>query len=219
MRYQTSILAVVFWLLQFLYQYFSFSNGDIGASLVRSFAFTAATLIGIALLVSPLALFTKLNYIRHRRTLGDWGVTFVIMHFIAVLFFYFAWDVSQIFQNLDPFTNLWLMGFISMLVFLPVYVSSSRLVAMKLGRRWKNVQRLSYPAYILAIVHYIGINPAAMATIPGYLLILVTGLVLLLQFLGFLKRIKQTKDKKSIIWGIAIILFAIVLLFYSGLSF
>ncbi len=207
--------AIVFWILNFVYQFYFFSDGNLAASLVRSFALSGAILLGLSLLASPVAILTRIKFAQHRRALGDWGFTFIIVHFLTVVFFYFNSDVSKVFNSLDPFTNLWLMGFIAFIVFIPVYISSARLVTVKLGRRWKNVQRLVYPAYILAVAHYVNINPAAVMTLPGYLLLLVTALVAIFQVVGFVKTVKRTKSKKAAVAGIVVILFALAVLLYS----
>ena len=213
---KASVAALVFWLLQFSYQYFILIPNEFGGSLVRSFALSGATLISIALIIGPLSKLTRYNYIFHRRTFGVWGFTFIIMHAISVCFFLFGLDLTAIFWNINPFMNLILFGLVAFLLFLPVYLTSTDWAVDRLGfKKWKKVHRLVYFAYIFAVIHYTRINPSLLYNLAGYALLSVTVLALILQVGAFVKTIKRTHSKKAAILGFIIILFGLILLYVA----
>ncbi|MBI4173690.1 MAG: ferric reductase-like transmembrane domain-containing protein [Candidatus Aenigmarchaeota archaeon] len=217
---KASLLALAFWLLQFLYQFFAFSAGDVTLSLIRSFAFSGASLIGLALVVGPLARLTKYNFIVHRRSIGVWGFTFIIMHFFAVMALAFNFNQALLFWDFNPFINFLLFGFGAYWLFMPLYLTSTDWATQKLGyKNWKRLHRLAYPGYILAMLHYTQVNPQALQSAPGYLLLLVTGLAIVLQVAGFVKTISRSKNRKDLLIGLAIIALGLLLAWasYSGM--
>lgn len=211
---KASALALIFWLLQFSYHFF-IAKQPMDISLVRSFAFSGATLISIALIIGPLARLSKRNYIFHRRTFGVWGFTFIIMHVLSAMSFYFNWNAEKIFTSSNPFVNPLLFGLAAFVIFIPLYVTSTDWTAQKLRfRRWKAIHRLVYVAYIFTVLHYALINPAALYQPFGYLLVAVTVIAFALQLAAFIK-VSKLKLKKDTLIGIVIILFAVLLFGYA----
>ena len=187
-----STLATIFWALQFVYQYYALIPGELGGSMLRSFALTGATLIGFALAIGPLrTLHQKYNYVRYRRTIGVWGFTFIILHFVSVMVFLFELNPIDLFWHYNPFANPIIFAVFAYPIFVSMWITSTDWAVARLGfRKWKSLHRLVFPAYIVAILHFTLINPELLLNPTGYLLIGTTILALILQVSAFLKTIR-----------------------------
>ena len=187
-----STLATIFWALQFVYQYYLLIPGELGGSMLRSFALTGATLIGFALAIGPLrTLHQKYNYVRYRRTIGVWGFTFIILHFVSVMVFLFELNPIDLFWHYNPFANPIIFAVFAYPIFVSMWITSTDWAVARLGfRKWKSLHRLVFPAYIVAILHFTLINPELLLNPTGYLLIGTTILALILQVSAFLKTIR-----------------------------
>ena len=208
------VLGIAFWLAQFAYQYFFLIPGEIQGSIVRSAALTGATLIGIALIIGPLAKFWPTrNYIQHRRTFGVLGFTFIIVHMLSVMFYFFNFGFAELFQSLNPYANPILFGLAAFLIFIPLYLTSTDWAVEKLGfLKWKSIHRLVYVAYILSVLHFIQINPLLLLNPAGYFLLAVTASVFALEMAAFLKYVREKGGKGKYIGG-AIIVIGIILFY------
>lgn len=211
---KASILILIFWFIEFSYQYRVLIPGEMQLSLLRSFALSGATLVSAALIIGPLAKLTKYNFIVHRRTLGVWGFTFIIMHMLMVLSYIYNFNLSNALSPLDPFVNPPIFGAIAFLIFLPVYLTSTDWAVDRLGfKKWKSVHRLVYFAYIFAVLHYTLVSPRWFSNPANFLLLALTVVALVVQVIAFLKTIKRTRSKKATIIGLIIILFGAVMFF------
>jgi len=187
-----STLTTILWALQFVYQYYALIPGELGGSMLRSFALTGATLIGFALAIGPLrTLHQKYNYVRYRRTIGVWGFTFIILHFVSVMVFLFELNPIDLFWHYNPFANPIIFAVFAYPIFVSMWITSTDWAVARLGfRKWKSLHRLVFPAYIVAILHFTLINPELLLNPTGYLLIGTTILALILQVSAFLKTIR-----------------------------
>ena len=133
-----------------------------------------------------------------------------------VMLFLFKFDFSLILWNLNPYVNPIIFGIIAFGLFLPLYLTSTDWALDRLGfKRWKNIHRIVYLAYIFSVLHYTQINPDLLRNPAGYLLILATVVALLFQVVAFTKVVRKTRSKKAIITGIAIILIGIILFYIA----
>ncbi len=209
-------LGLVFWIIQFAYQYYFLVPGQMGTALIRSYALTAATLIGTALLIGPVAkLFPSINYIKHRRAFGVIGFTFAIMHFLSVLYFRNGWDISLILAVKNPYMNPVLFGAMAFIVYIPLYLTSNNWANQKLGyHKWKFIHRFVYIAWIFSVLHFLVMNPHDLLTIPGYLLLAITALVFMLELAAFARHIEKNKGLNVVI-VFGIILLAVILFYFE----
>ena len=205
-----SALALIFWLLQFANQYLFLIPGELEGSILRSFALSGATLISLALIIGPLrTLLPKYNFLVHRRTVGVWGFTFIIMHFITVTAFLFDFDLSRLLWNSNPLANPLLFSIGSFPVFVAMWATSTDWAVQKLSfKRWKFLHRFVFLAYIGAVAHYSLINPELLYNPAGYLLIGVTILALGLELGAYVKTVNRKGFGKGGVIGLLIILFA-----------
>jgi DMSO/TMAO reductase YedYZ heme-binding membrane subunit len=204
-----SIIAIAFWILQFVLQFYWLTRGEIAGSLVRSFALAGATLIAFALFLSVVfKLRPKMaRYWRVRRYLGVWGFLFSAAHGFVVAQSYFDFDLSAIYYSYNPLENPIVFGSIAFYIFAAMAITSSDWAVQKLTPRWwKFLHRFVYVAFLSAVYHFITINPALLNNPAGYLLLTTAGVTILGHLYLFFKLAikKQFKSVGSMV-GLVII--------------
>lgn len=209
-------LGILFWFIQFAYQYYVLVPGEMISSIVRSTAITGATLIGVALLIGPLAkLFPSKNYIQYRRTIGVLGFTFAILHVLSVMFFFFNFGIAEVLYTLDPYTNPLIFGLLALVLYIPLYVTSTDWAVEKLNfKRWKAIHRIVYVGWIFTVLHFMQINPNLLYNFAGALLLAVTYATLIFEFATFIKYSSE-RDGKGKYLGSIVIIGALVLFFLA----
>lgn len=207
-------LALVFWMVQFAYQYFTQVERKTASALIRSFSFTGATLISFALIASSIFKWWPQLSIhwRIRRYLGVAGFTFIALHILAVEKFIFNWDVIAAYTSLNPIKNPIIYGSIAFTILFFMAATSNDYAVEKLGAsRWKFLHRFVYLAYLAAILHFIQMNPPALNNVSGYLLLTATSLALLGQLFWYVATVRRRGFRKLGTWmGIIIIILYII---------
>jgi methionine sulfoxide reductase heme-binding subunit len=88
-----------------------------------------------------------------RRMLGLFAFTYVLLHFLTWLILdqglYWSGILADIAKR--PFITI---GFLALVVLLPLALTSTNKMMRRLGKRWKTLHRLIYPLCILAVWHY-----------------------------------------------------------------
>lgn len=116
----------------------------------------------IQLLIASLAI-TPLRYLlnmpslfRFRRMIGLYAYFYVCLHLTVFLWFLLGWDFSAIGREIAerPYITI---GFSAFVLLTPLAATSFNAAQRKLGRRWKQVHRLTYVCSILAVLHVIWI--------------------------------------------------------------
>jgi len=108
----------------------------------------------LSLAVTPLRTVTGLNrIIRIRRLLGLFAFFYVSLHFLVYLVLDQGLAWSFILEDIAkrPFITV---GFLAFLLLLPLAVTSTKGWIRRLGRRWRTLHRLVYPAAALGVVHF-----------------------------------------------------------------
>ncbi len=212
---KSSALILIFWLCQFAYIYYFSLPGELERAIVLGAAFTAAILIGIALMIGPISVLFKVNYIQHSRTFGVWGVTFGIMHIVSAIVFYKI-TIDSYLANLNPFQNAIIFGLAAFIIYLPIYLTSTDWAMRKLGpRKWKTIQRLVYVAYLFSVLHYVKINPQLFWNASKIILMAVTFMVFVLELAAYIKTLEKKRTIGSMLYGGALILFGVILLYLA----
>lgn len=113
----------------------------------------ALKLLIAGLAITPLRRYTGLNLIKFRRAIGVMTFFLVVAHFLV-------WAVLDV-QAFDriwadiikrPYVTIGMAGFLCLI---PLAVTSNNWSVRKLGPKWRKLHKLTYPAVILAGVHYI----------------------------------------------------------------
>ncbi|MCH9674903.1 MAG: sulfoxide reductase heme-binding subunit YedZ [Gammaproteobacteria bacterium] len=107
------------------------------------------------LALSPLRkLFGWTSVLKFRRMLGLFAFFYTTMHLSTYLVLdqFFAWEdiVADIIKR--PYITI---GFAAFLCMLPLALTSTRFAMIKLGKRWRQLHRLSYVAGILGVAHFL----------------------------------------------------------------
>ena len=135
-----------------------YANGELveTAEEIRGFAGQmAAILMVVALLLSPLLQLRRLSFLRwlmqRRRYLGVAAFSYAAVH---VALYLLALDsLGEGIADLGaPEIAL---GWLAFFIFIPLAVTSNQVSARLLGRRWKQVQRLTYLAAVAVLAHWI----------------------------------------------------------------
>lgn len=106
-----------------------------------------------SLAVTPLRRIVGLNLMSHRRALGLLSFAYVVCHLLVWLLL----DVqipSQILADIAkrPYITVGMLAFV---LLVPLALTSNVVSIRKLGTRWRKLHKLSYPAAILAAVHFV----------------------------------------------------------------
>ncbi|WP_420004219.1 protein-methionine-sulfoxide reductase heme-binding subunit MsrQ [Arenibacterium sp. LLYu02] len=105
------------------------------------------------LAVTPLRRFVGLNLLKFRQALGLICFTYVVCHLLVWLML----DVqipAQILADIAkrPYITVGMLAFV---LLIPLAVTSNRASIRKLGAGWRRLHRLTYPAAVLAAVHFV----------------------------------------------------------------
>lgn len=203
-----SLGATLFWLAEFLYQYFVLIPKELPGSLVRSFALTGATLIGAAFFSS--ALFKWIprwaQYWRYRRYLGVSGFVFIVGHVWSVYHFFFNYDVRAVYWSFDPIENPLVFGTIAFTLFFAMATTSTDWAVQFLKpKNWKRLHRVAYIAYWATIFHFTLVNPMLLENPAGYLLLAMTALALFGQFYWFVRTLMKRRNIVGALVGLTVI--------------
>lgn len=115
----------------------------------------ALRLLLVTLTMTPLRMLTGLTEpIRVRRALGLWAYAFLCLHFSVYLVFDLEFSLGQLFVDLIKRTYITL-GFTAWLFLLPLAITSTNGWQRRLGRDWKMLHKLVYPAVVFGAIHYI----------------------------------------------------------------
>jgi len=109
----------------------------------------------LTLAVSPLRRFAGWHWpMRLRRMLGLYVFFYACIHLVAFLQFYTGWTWARVVEELveRPYITA---GGLAWLLLLPLALTSTHAMQRRLGRNWRRLHRLVYPAVLLACVHLI----------------------------------------------------------------
>ena len=109
----------------------------------------------LTLSVTPLRRLTGWNeIIRVRRLLGLTAFWYALVHFLTYVVFDHSLSLADIGE--DIVEHPWvLLGFLSLLLLVPLAVTSTRGWIRRLGgKRWNRLHQLIYPATAAGVIHY-----------------------------------------------------------------
>lgn len=107
----------------------------------------------LTLTVSPLRRITGWQWpMRQRRMLGLYVFFYACVHLVAFFQFYVGWSWNRALEEVAerPYITV---GALAWVLLLPLALTSTRAMQRRLGRNWRRLHRLVYPALVLASVH------------------------------------------------------------------
>jgi sulfoxide reductase heme-binding subunit YedZ len=140
-----------------VWEYF---QGTLGIDIVNAInnrtGRTAVILLMASLACTPLnILFGWRQVLTLRKSLGLWAFAYALLHLLNFVGLDYAFNVGQIFQDAILSKPYILAGLLSLLILIPLAVTSTRGAMRRLGRNWKRLHRLAYAAGVLAILHFL----------------------------------------------------------------
>ncbi|MFY0615827.1 MAG: protein-methionine-sulfoxide reductase heme-binding subunit MsrQ [Shimia sp.] len=105
------------------------------------------------LLITPLRRFTKINLLSWRRALGVIAFFYIVLHLLV----WMVLDVqilSQVWADIVKRPYI-IVGMASLLILLPLALTSNNWSIRKLGPRWRVLHKATYLAVLLGGIHYI----------------------------------------------------------------
>ena len=115
---------------------------------------TALYLLLIGLAITPLQrLLPRAGLIDYRRMVGLYAFFYAVLHFALWLVVDRQLALAAIWEDVIEREHI-TFGVIAFLMLLPLAVTSTRGWMRRLGRRWKALHRLVYPATALVVLHY-----------------------------------------------------------------
>jgi sulfoxide reductase heme-binding subunit YedZ len=129
-------------------------GADPTKKLEHAFGKTALNFLMLTLLVTPVRALTGWSHlVRLRRMLGLFAFFYAVMHFTT----YVVLDLELNFRTVladiakRPYITI---GFIALVLLVPLAVTSTNGMMRRLGRRWQKLHRLIYVIAILGVWHF-----------------------------------------------------------------
>jgi len=173
------LFTYAFFIIPFLYiacnLFFNSNIVNIQSYLIISSGYIALSLMIIILFIPNIPIFHK---IIDRRLLGLITFSFSFLHLI---FYLIDNNFNFIFLK-DDFMNLNFIqiGYLALLLFLPLVITSNDFSKKKLGEKWYKIHKLIYLVLILSMIHYYIIIKADYLIFSFYLFI-----ILIIFFLNY----------------------------------
>ncbi|HUH39266.1 MAG TPA: protein-methionine-sulfoxide reductase heme-binding subunit MsrQ [Castellaniella sp.] len=133
-------------------------GGGLGANppefLIRSSGIWALVALWLTLCATPLRrLLNWPGVIRHRRMMGLFAFFYTVLHMLA----WGLWDRGADWAAM--WNDLWqrdfiLVGTAAVLCLLPLALTSTQASIRRLGRHWRELHTLIYPAAVLSVLHF-----------------------------------------------------------------
>ena len=155
--------------------------GDLGANpietITRDVGDWTLRFLLITIAISPLRQwFGWTVLLRFRRMLGLYVFFYAFCHFLIWFVADHSFDFSEMLEDIikRPYITF---GFSAFLLLVPLAVTSNQSMVRHLGKRWKQLHRLTYAIVMLGVLHYLWqvkadyLEPGIYAVIAGLLLL------------------------------------------------
>jgi sulfoxide reductase heme-binding subunit YedZ len=127
----------------------------------------AIALLLASLAVTPLQTVTGWRRLATiRKSLGLWAFAYATLHFLVFVGLDYGFSLRFILEDGLAQKPYVVVGFLALLILLPLAITSTRGWMKRLGRNWKRLHRGVYAAGVLAVIHFLWVAKAAEATLP-----------------------------------------------------
>ena len=138
----------------------------------------SARLLFLALAITPLATLLPnsgaIKWLRHqRRAIGLAAFSYGALHLVFYLVAMGTFDA--VLEEIGA-TGIW-TGWLALALLVPLALTSSNSAMRTLGRNWKRVQRLAYPAAVLTLAHWLTIHDGFIVALAHFVPLMILELV------------------------------------------
>lgn len=106
-----------------------------------------------------------------RRMIGLYALFYAVLHLLAVATFILGWRADLIVRELSERPYV-IAGMSALLLLIPLGVTSTKGWQKRLGRRWRTLHKLVYPASLLVLLHLVWLIRAEYGTAIFYTILL-----------------------------------------------
>lgn len=148
------ILACLPFLRLFVFTYLDQLGANPLEFITRNTGDWTIYLLCITLSITPIRKLSGWNWlIGLRRMMGLFSFFYASLHFLAFLWFDHFFDVQAMLLDVikRPFIA---MGFATFILLLPLAVTSTNSMMLRLGKQWKTLHQLIYLIIITGLVHF-----------------------------------------------------------------
>lgn len=169
--------------------YWDYQQSNLGADPVREITLrlgkSTLILLMLTLAVTPAQIVLGIKQIGPlRRLLGLYSFLHLCLHLLSFIWLDYLFEWAFIAEAIIDQKYV-LVGFTAFLLMLPLALTSTNWSMRRLGKKWKQLHRLSYLAGILAVIHFLWLVKNV------YTEPLIYGALLLLLLLVRNRRVKQ----------------------------
>lgn len=133
-------------------------SGHLGIDPVRDIEHrlgrTAIYFLIATLAVTPLLRLARVNLMRFRQALGLICFTYALCHLLSWVVFDMGFLWTQMLKDVVKRPYL-IFGMLALSMLLALAVTSNRASIRRMGRNWRRLHRLVYPAAILTAMHWL----------------------------------------------------------------
>ena len=109
----------------------------------------------ITLAVTTLRVWFDVRWlVSYRRLLGLFCFYYVVLHLLGTLTFLMGWRLDLLIKEVTERPYI-ILGVVAFSMLLTLAITSTKGMQRRLGRNWKRVHKLVYPASFLAVMHLV----------------------------------------------------------------
>lgn len=151
-------------------------NNQLGADpakmIVDELGIWAMNFLWITLAITPVRrLFGWRKPMRFRRMMGLYSFFYATLHLLAVATFILGWRADLILREVSERPYV-IAGVAAFLMLIPLAITSTSAWQARLGRRWRTLHKLVFPASLLVIIHFIWLIRVSYAQAVFYAVLL-----------------------------------------------
>jgi len=153
-------------------------GADPAKTIVDELGTWALIFLWLTLSITPARrLFNWRKPLLFRRMMGLYAFFYAVLHLASVGTFILGWRADLIVREVTERPYV-IAGFVAFVLLLPLAVTSTRGWQARLGRKWRSLHRLVYPASALVLLHFVWLIRAsyAEALLYGLLLAFLLGI-------------------------------------------
>lgn len=130
-------------------------GADPAKEMVKQLGFWSLCWLWLTLAVTPLRRLLNWRWLmQYRRMFGLYAFFYCTLHLLAFATFLLGWRVDILIIELTKRPYI-IVGGLAFLLLVPLTFTSTKKMQRRLGKRWKTLHSLIYPASLLVMLHFI----------------------------------------------------------------